>query len=250
MPLAAFTLTLDNGVTAPAVRVPPGGDLSGLAGALALPTCCGAVALLGGASRFDVPEYRGIRAQVSRLLAELADLAASRGVLIIDGGTPFGVMRLIGQARADQGGGFPLVGVAPAGQVTWAGLSSGAGGETALDVNHSAFVLVEADNWGDEGGTLVAAAYTLAGDHPVLGILINGGDIARWDVWVYLQRGGKLVVIEGSGRFADAVAAAVREGRSDDPMMQTVLATGRVHLFPLSSPSGAFAPWLRRLASW
>jgi hypothetical protein len=250
MSLTAFTLTLDSGATARAVQVPPDADLSGLAEALALPPCNGTLAVVGGAAGLDDPEFRMLRAQVRRLLDDLVHLAKANRLAVIDGGTPFGVMRLLGQARADLGGRFPLIGVAPLGKVTWPDRPSGEGDQTPLDPHHSAFVLVETDDWGGEADTLAAVACTLAGEQPTVEILIEGGEVARRDVWAYLQRGGQVVAIEGSGRFADDLAGALRRGHSDDLTMRAMLATGRVYLFSLNSPPGAVIPWLRDLVGW
>jgi hypothetical protein len=46
--------------------------------------------------------------------------------------------------------------------------------------------------------------------------LVNGGEIAYEDVAESLTRGRPVVVLAGTGRTADAIAAA-RAGRSTDP---------------------------------
>jgi hypothetical protein len=246
MSLQGFTLTLAGGATARAVRVAPGADLAGLAEALALPPTRGTIAVVGGAKGFDAPEFDTLRRKAGRLLAELADFAAEKGLAVVDGGTPHGVMRLLGEARAARGDGFPLIGVAPLGGITWTDRPSGEGGDTPLDANHSAFVLVEADSWGDEAETLAAAAHALGGGQPTLEILVNGGEVARDDAWFYVRRGGALVTVEGSGRFADELASALKQGQSGDEAIQATLDSGRVYTFALDSPPGAFAA---RLAS-
>jgi hypothetical protein len=243
----AFTLKLEGGATARAVRMAPQADLAGLAGALALPPTQGAIAVVGGARGFDAPEFEALRRDAGRLLAELAAFAAGKRLAVVDGGTPYGVMRLLGQARAARGGGFPLVGVAPLGRVTWADRPAGQGGETSLDANHSAFVLVDADGWGDEADTLAAVAHALGGGQPALEILVNGGQVSRHDTRAFLRRGGALVTVEGSGRFADELARALKQGYSGDETVQATLDTGRVHAFALDSPPGAFAARLEAL---
>jgi hypothetical protein len=242
-----FTLTLAGGATARAVQIAPEADLAGLAEALALPPMQGTIAVVGGAKGFDAPEFDGARRDVDRLLAELADFAAEKKLAVIDGGTPYGVMRLLGQARVARGGGFPLVGVAPLGRVTWADRPKGEGGETPLEANHSAFVLVKADKWGDEAETLAAVAHALGDGQPTLEILVNGGEVSRHDTWAYLRRGGALITLQGSGRFADELALALKQGHSGDETVQATLDTGRVHAFALDSVAGAFAARLESL---
>lgn len=241
---------LEGGVTVQAVRVAPGVRLVGLAETLALPPCQGTIAVVGGAKGLDVPEYAGVRAVLRRLMDELVDLASERTLAVIDGGTPYGVMRLLGEARAARGSTFPLVGVAPLGKVAWPDRPSDEGGDTPLDVNRSAFVLVESGEWGGETDTLAEVAHVLAGDYPTFEILVNGGKIAKRDVRAYLQLGGQLVVIEETGRLADDVAQAVKSGQSQDPDIQEILAANRTHVVPLNAPPGTLSRQLRDLAGW
>lgn len=241
------TLEVEPGISVPAAQVAPG-EVSGVASALKLPAVRGAVAVVGGAKEFDTPEFEAVRAQVARLLAELAELAAAQGLAVVDGGTPHGVMRLMGAARAGQGGGFPLIGVVPLGRVTWAGRAEGEGGGTALEPRHSAFVLVESDQWGGESSTLAALVHALAGERAALEVVINGGDVTLLDVGAFLEQGerGDVVAIAGSGRLADDVVAAAG-GEARDAALRVFIETGRVRTFPLGSAQGAFTDTLGEL---
>ncbi len=51
----------------------------------------------------------------------IARVAVDSGALIIDGGTQAGVMEIIGQGVAERGRKSPLLGIAPAGKVTYPG---------------------------------------------------------------------------------------------------------------------------------
>jgi hypothetical protein len=250
MKLRQFTVTLEGGAAVPAVRVARGADLSGLRGALALPPCRGTVAVVGGAQGLSAPEYEEVRRMLRRLLAELAELAIASRLTVVDGGTAFGIMKLLGEARALQSDDFPLIGVAPLGRVTWADRPPAEGGEAPLDANHGAFVLVESDEWGGEAETLAEAAHTLAEGQPSIEILINGGEIAPHDAAAYLRLGGRLVVVEGSGRFADELISVMKGHPSDSPIIQEILATGRVFPFSLDSAPGTFKHYLKNLAGW
>lgn len=248
-----FTITFDSRETVPAIQVPlasePEGE--GLSGLLGLPSCRGAVAVVGGAEKFDAPEYEYQRQAAFQLLREVAALAVREKLVFVDGGTPYGVMRLLGRACVELGGDSPpLVGVAPMGLVRWPGCLPGTCGETDLDANHNAFVLVEADQWGAESDMLAAVATSLSSDLPAVELLINGGDIARRDADAFLRRGGNLVVLEGSGRFADRLAEAVRAGHSDDPKIVALLTSRRLHVKPVDTPPIEFVSWLEKLAGW
>jgi len=247
MPFRTLVLAFPNGARVTAVQVASGADLTGLAEVLAISPCNGTIAVVGGAGGLDVPEMEELRGALRPLLAELAAYAASHGLVVVDGGTASGTMRLLGEVRAARGNDFPLIGVAPLGRVTWGNHLPGGEEGTPLDANHSGFVLVEADQWGDEVRTLAAVAHTLAGEGPKLEVLINGGAVTRHDVRSYLQRGGQVVVIEGSRRFADELALALRHGQSNDPDIQAMLDTGRISLFPLNSPPGMLTRQLSNL---
>lgn len=271
--LNAMTIQLDNGRVVPVVKIPPRTTLIGLAAALTIPYTGGTVAIVGGAGAFDGPEYHLIRQRVELLLNELARLSISHNLAVVDGGTSFGVMRLMGQICKNHNYRFPLVGVAPSGMVIWHGnqgmnyQQTWFGGRITpemierykrnqlnepvpLDDYHSAFVLVDANEWGEEVEMLAAVAHELAGQNHSLEVLINGGAVARRDVTAYLQHGGQVIVVEGTGRFADELAQAVRAGYSLDPLLQAVINTNRVHLFSVYDSPQLFLQLLMRLGRW
>src|SRR5690349_13118180 len=67
------------------------------------------VALVGGASGMD----ERTQLELAGVLRDAVVVAVDRrGAAVVDGGTDAGVMRMIGRARAERAGTFPLVGVA------------------------------------------------------------------------------------------------------------------------------------------
>lgn len=263
----SIMLTLENGRHVPAVMLPPGAALTGLTQTLNIPPLNGAIAMVGGAAAFDKPEYAKVRQQVAALVDELADFAIAYQLAIVDGGTPYGAMRMMGEACHAKNYRFPLIGVAPNGKVAWSpniGINyqytwfSGLDyrqvaselRKTPLDKHHSAFVLVEANEWGDEVEMLAATAHELAGKNGSLEVLINGGEVARRDVTTYLKHGGQVIVVEGTGRFADELALACRTGYTPDPQIQEVLDSKRIHVFALGDPPKLFINKLLELAKW
>lgn len=268
MALNPITLRLDNNKMVPAVRILPNTPTEGIENALNLPLLHGAVAVVGGAASFDTPEYAHIRNRVSELLNRLAEVAISHRLAIVDGGTPFGAMRLMGEICYAHQFRFPLIGVAPTAKVAWSSsqgidypstwygmklddiLKSRQDKRTPLDINHTAFVLVEANNWGDEAEMLAQVAHELSGHYPAMEILVNGGDVARRDIIAYLQKGGEVIVIQGSGRFADELATAVEKGHIKDPELYHALTQGRVHVFPLTSSPELFTKLLLERGRW
>lgn len=270
MPLAPFSLRLDNGKHAPALRVMPDQDISGLAELLKLPPVKGAVAVIGGAATFDKPEYQNAREKTKVLLDELARLAVLHQLAIVDGGTPYGAMRLVGEACQRGGYAFPLVGVAPSGKVVWNGgrvfdyRKTWFPGLTLrdliayqayedelvpLDPHHSAFVLVIANEWGHEVNMLARVAQELGGGKHIT-LLINGGMISRHDIRAHLETSSAIIVLEGSGRLADEIASAAKDGKSQDNLLQSLLDSGKLHRFRLGDPLNQFTQLLQKLGRW
>ena len=142
-------------------------------------------------------------------------------------------MAMMGEALARDGRGCQLLGIAPAGKVTYPGGPSDAniGDGAPLEPNHSHFVLVEGDEWGGETGTMFKLARAL--NVPVATTLINGGPIAGSEALQSVRNGWQLLVIEGSGRFADELSVAVRDGQVTKSVeVREIARSDRITLFP------------------
>ena len=136
--------------------------------------------------------------------AAVASAAEVTGAVLVDGGTSAGVMRLTGQARARWPAALPvLVGVAPAGAVTYPGDPSGEG--VPLEENHSHFILADSNQWGGETSLLMSVAETLAGDGHVVMVLAGGGPGARSEVLEAARRRWPVFVVSKTGGLADEV---------------------------------------------
>lgn len=176
----------------------------------------------------------------------LVRAAEAAGAVLVDGGTQAGVMALLGEAVAARGHPVPLIGVAPAGRVTYPGGPEPAEAEGAapLDPNHSHFLLAPSDDWGGETDWMFALAEALSEGAPVVTVLVNGGDIAREEVWQSVRRGWPVVVLAGTGRLADRLAFALTAG-SAEPELADILAEGDLRVMDLEAEAPERA--LRRL---
>jgi hypothetical protein len=185
--------------------------------------------VFGGAKGLDDSR----KARLAELFIDaIAPAIAETGALVVDGGTQSGVMAMMGEALARDGRQSQLLGIAPAGKVTYPGgpTYANTGDGTPLEPNHSHFVLVEADEWGDETDTMfkLAGAFNVA----VATMLVNGGQIAGNEALQSVCNGWQLLVIEGSGRFADEVSAALRNGQvAKSVKVSDIVNSGRVVLF-------------------
>ena len=162
------------------------------------------IVLVGGAG--------GIHSQhrllIRQVIQELSIVAEQVGAIIVDGGTDSGVMADIGRARSESGHSYPLVGVAVKRLVTWPGMLDSLQESSApLDSNHTAFILVAGSNWGDEVAYLARTGTLLAGKKPSVTILLNGGLIAADDLQSSINEGRQIIVLAGTGRYADKLAS-------------------------------------------
>jgi hypothetical protein len=181
--------------------------------------------LVGGAANLAEP----VRARLLRLFEGLTPHLDALGVTVVDGGTAFGVMATMGQARKDSGARFPLLGIAPQGAVAidirlphmkdaddqgFSDLAS-VDHKARLEPNHTHFLLVPGDRWGDESPWISAAADHLARGRATLMLVAAGGEITQLDVMHRLRTGGRVLVLAGSGGAADRLAGWSREDRTN-----------------------------------
>jgi hypothetical protein len=223
---SVFTVGFEAGRTATAARVEDADDLPGALGTLGLTGPRPVVVMVGGAGGMT-------DADTDRLASVLADavipaISASRAA-VIDGGTDAGIMRMMGRART----GFPLIGVAAEGTVLLPGRPAGRGDAAPLESHHSHFLLVPGDTWGDESPWLATTATLLAGGSPSVTVLVNGGKIAFDDVTESLTAGRPVLVLDGTGRTADLIAAA-RNGDRTDEQANRLADSAEVHIAPVS----------------
>ncbi len=239
-----------NGNQALAVTSSPGTRAIDLVRALGIPQPRAVILIAGGAAKMSEHDQPGL---IQLFTYGIAHLAASLDALIIDGGTQSGVMALMGQGVAQQQRKSTLLGVSPAGAVTYPGKPAGKtrGDEVPLDPNHSHFVLVETDQWGGETETMYELAAVLSQGRPSLAVLVNGGPIAKNEVLLNVRQGRPVIVIEGSGRLADEIAGILHEKPTSipDPALSEITTNGDLHVFPLTGSAQELERLTQRLLS-
>ena len=232
-----FPIGFEGGQTATAVRVDQPSDLAAALAALGLRAPRLVVVLVGGAGLMGARDLDRLRPLFERGLVPVAERL---GLVVIDGGTDAGVMRLIGRARTSAAARFPLIGVPAVGTVRFPGKHRrarsrwplkhpGARRRWPLDAHHPHFVLVPGAAWGEEAPWIARVATELAGGWPSVSVLVNGGEIAYTDVVCSLRAGRPLLAIAGSGRTADQLASAAR-GRPADERAVRLAASGLVEV--------------------
>jgi hypothetical protein len=236
-------IVFPNNNAAKLISASPGAPMASLIESLGISPPKNLILIIGGADKLDDK----LTSRLTQLFSRgIARAAADAEALIIDGGTQAGVMQIMGQSIADRGRKTSLVGVAPAGKVTYPGSPSvDSNGRVPLDPNHSHFLLVDGNEWGSETETLfeLASAFNV----PVLAILVNGGDIAKDELLQSVRRNWPVIVIEGSGRLADDIAALKRQpSQIEDPVLAEIVEEGDLRIFSIT---GALEDFERMLFS-
>lgn len=168
--------------------------------------------------------------------------AATSGAAVVDGGTASGVMEITGAARARQPESMPvLLGVAPAGQVTYPG--GPRGDRVPLEQNHSHFLLADSSEWGGETELLIALAAALASSGRPVVVLAGGGQVATAEVLAAVRRGWPVFVIQGTGGLADSLLQPLSAIQDAD--LREIAGAGDLRLFTGEDPGQ-----LARQLSW
>lgn len=180
------------------------------------------VVLVGGADGMGAGDLERCHAFVA---GALVPFAGEHGVCVVDGGTDAGVMAIAGRARATPGGG-PHVGVVAVGTLSL---------PAEVEPHHSHLVVVPGDAWGDESPWIAAVAAALSGPLPSVTVLANGGEVTYRDLRESLRAGRPVLVLAGTGRAADEIAA--RPATDRPPLVEVV-----------ADAAGLVAALTRRLA--
>jgi|GEM_PF-390479 len=239
--MEVMTIVFPDGNRARTVYTPIGVTGATIVEALELPRPEAVLLLNGGASEMSSAEMD----QLHDLLWAIARLIARESITVIDGGTRTGVMQMIGEGYAAAGGKSPLIGVCPAALVSWPGGPTD-DHLTPLEPHHTHFVLTPGHHWGAETETMFALAATLSANAPSLAILVNGGSIALQEILSNVRQKRETIVLRGSGRLADIIAATVR-GDIDPPddEIATIVRDGHITVFDIARGSDALVTLIR-----
>ncbi len=226
----SFVIAFEGSLPALSTRVSIQDKLADVAKAIDLTEPRPTIVILGGAMDMTSDDMQDTRAVIAD---GLIPFVQNNNVAVIDGGTDSGVMHLLGESRSKHVATFPLIGVAPINLVKFAGHDNPDGYD--LNSGHSHFLLTGEGDWGDETDTMVQFAFTLTGQgkYPGLVLVINGGAIVRQEVYrltITERLKFPMVVLEGSGRFADTLAEVYKTRETDDDELREVITKGNIEL--------------------
>lgn len=228
-----FRIELAGGAFALALHVDKAAELPAATELLGLHPPRPTVVVVGGAAGLEESRIDDLRPVFE---TGIAPVMQRYGAVGVDGGTPFGVMRLFGEACEARQGAFPLVGVVAAGPTKLPRGRTVLHAEAVLEARHTHFVVVPGDNWGVESPWIARTASVIAGATPSITLLVNGGQIAYSDVQHSVEAGRRVVVIGGSGGTADVFAAVLAGGPSDH-RASTLIRSGLIRAIRQDRPA-------------
>jgi hypothetical protein len=239
------TISFENGNRAVVITAARDTSAQAILDALGIASPRAVILLFGGAKGLDDSR----KSHLATLFAEgVTPVAAELGALIIDGGTQSGVMAIMGEAVAQHPGTCQLLGIAPKGKIAHPEIlgASAVSDGAPLEPHHSHFVLVESAEWGGETATMLELGRGF--NAPIVAVLVNGGAIAADEALQSVRNGWPLLVLEGSGRFADELSEAVRDGQSaKSAKIGEIASSGRVALFHVDDAAEKLRDELRRI---
>ncbi|PSB25501.1 hypothetical protein [Stenomitos frigidus] len=229
-------ISFSNGLFAEAIQLETSTSMAFVLQRLGLEGQHPALVLIGGASKMSAVNLK----RLEKLFVEvLAPIAQKWQAVVIDGGTDAGVMRLIGQARHATHANFPLVGIVPCGLAALPDQIATSSDAAPLEPHHTHFLLVPGSNWGDETVLMDDLASAVAGSASVT-ILVNGGEITWKEASQSVEADRPIIVIAGTGRTADILAAALH-GNSEDERAASLAASGLVRAIDLDTGTETLA---------
>jgi hypothetical protein len=228
------------------IRVEHRPDLPAALAESRLPVAAPVVVVVGGAGGLSADEMSRLTPAITEgLLPAIDDV----GAVVVDGGTDAGVMRVLGEGRAARSANFRLVGVAAEATVRIPGQHTSPNADAAdLEPHHTDFVIVPGADWGSEAPWIALTASFLAGAAPSLTVLANGGQVGYADATASLDAGRPLIVLAGSGRTADEIAAAHR-GLPANPRAHLIAASELVSLVDVDDPAALYQAVIRMLTT-
>lgn len=239
-----FRLRFNDGHEADAVYVRDDGNLQVALQVINLQAPSSTLVIVGGAAGLSTDYLERLQGLFTDVVCPIAQ---ALNLCIIDGGTDVGVMQLVGRARAKTGATFPLIGVVVEAKAILPNGIALSDDAAALEPNHTHFLLVPGQEWGDEASWIAQVAGSLAGGMPSATLLINGGNIAlSQDVPNSVHSRRPVLVVAGSGRAADLLASALR-GEPNSSEIQDIINSGLIQAIDLEAGSNVLSQALSQM---
>lgn len=236
--LAVETVRFPNGNQSSMVRVHQTVAGSEIVSALGVASPRAVVVLNGGTTDLEEVLEQQLQYQIVNAVARFA---AEEQITLITGGTAAGVFALLSQGLSRWGRTAPCIGVAVDALTQRLGHPQG---DVLLDPDHSHFVLVDGQQWGDETKVMYALVDELAQHCHSVAVFAGGGQIVIREMLANVVQGRDMILLAGSGRTTDAVLAA-RINRSSDNDHLMIAQRGKIIQFDIRHDPAALRDLLR-----
>jgi hypothetical protein len=188
-------IPLKHGIDVQAINISDDKEIVQALKKLGLPHPKKVIVLIGGADGIGLLDQLAVKKAVE----VLARLAEEMNAVVVDGGTQAGIMAEIGSQRQNHKFSFPLIGV------VFDSLLSKEEPKNILDPNHTHFIFIPGDEWGDESAWIAKIATRIAEGEKSITVLVNGGEISQQDVQHSLNEDRHVFIMRGTGRLADEI---------------------------------------------
>jgi hypothetical protein len=188
-------IPLKHGIDAPAANIANHTEIGEALNQLGIPRPKKVIVLIGGAHGIGVLD----KLAVKKAVEVVTRLAEEMNAVVVDGGTQAGIMTEIGSQRKNHQFSFPLIGVA------FDSLLTKEDPKNILDPNHTHFIFIPGEEWGDESSWIARIATHITAGEKSITVLINGGEISQQDVQCSLNEDRHVFIMRGTGRLADEI---------------------------------------------
>lgn len=214
------------------------------------------ILIVGGANAAN----DDLRARLVQLFSRgLARPSAEDKTLFIDRSTEGDIKKALGEALQDRTSKAFLLGIASDNQITWPSRDAAdtVDGAKMLESNYTHFVVVKGADSRSEIDTMCGIVEEFSQDVPVLTLLVSDSPTAKDEVVKSVRQAWPILVIEGSGGFADEIQKAwqtkqryiqdLSEWKPNDPnktkpnppfiadpVLAEVIAEGNLHFFAVT----------------
>jgi hypothetical protein len=208
-----------NGNKSRCVTVPQNADIETTIEILNLPSPRALLIINGGTADLD----RSAAVRLKKIYKYLAKFIIDEEITIVTGGTNAELFLLFGKALRKFGDPVaPCIGVTVKGKT----------GYDRLETNHSHFILVEGDHWGEETSVMYNLISVLSNHCPSLAFFAGGGEIAIKEMLQNVDQNREMIFLEGLGGLTDEIIAAKTSVRQSDKRIENIINEARITVLP------------------
>lgn len=158
-----------------------------------------------------------------KIYLRLAKFLIDEKITVVTGGTDAEIFQLLGKALRKLGGPVaPCIGVAVKGKA----------GFERLETNHSHFILVEGDHWGEETSVMYNLISILTSHCPSLALFAGGGEVTISEILQNVMQDREMIFLEGVGGLTEEIIDDRINTKHLESGIETIKKKGRITVLP------------------